>query len=140
MQPTLLARTALFKVFKRGLCVCFEQCQHSISLTQTQFSSQVVSCFLCDSSRWALKSNCSLKALFRWQGGWDCGLVLVKILRAHGLLITLICLNDVTTALTLDSPLRLYKMTSVAAPLAHPAAMILRGEEGPVFIQQLNKI
>lgn len=56
------------------------------------------------------------------------------------MLITLICLNDVTTALTLDSPLRLYKMTSAAAPLAHPAAMILRGEERPVFIQQLNKI
>lgn len=82
--------------------------------------------------------------------GWGCGLVLVKILIAHGVLMALICLNSVTATLRLYSPLWLFKMTSIAFPLASSrddsmsrgGGWLGVGEERGVgvFIQRLNQI
>lgn len=84
-----------------------------------------------------------LKSTFSVGRGWGCGLVLVKILIAHGVLMALICLNDVTTTLTLYSPLWLFKMTSVAFPLASSRDdSMSRGVVWVgvgVFIQRLNQ-
>lgn len=84
-----------------------------------------------------------LKSTFSVGRRWGCGLVLVKILIAHGVLMALICLNSVTTTLTLYSPLWLCKMTSVAFPLASSRDDSMSGGVGcwgAGFIQQLNQI